>query len=107
MLRFYRFSRLVVFCGVGILAAPPTAHAEPQIQLLLNDVAQLAQPITGTNGVITASGIKIGTFTVSLNGSSNSGSQGSKGVLRIAITSSRPITRALDTATGQTRKTSS
>jgi hypothetical protein len=75
-----------VSCGVAILVAPPTAQAEPQIQFLLNDVAQLARPLTGTNGVVTASGIKVGTFTVSLNGSSNSGSQGSQGILQLTAT---------------------
>jgi hypothetical protein len=86
MLRFIKISLLVVHCGVAILVALPAAHAEPQIQLVLNGVPQLTPPITGINGVVNfgilVNGVlqplPVGRFMVSLTGTSNSpgGTQG-------------------------------
>src|SRR5262249_42768334 len=94
VLRFSKIVCLVVFCGLAILVAPPTAHAEPQIQFLLNGVAFPPQPITGINGVVTFGNLvegilqplPVGPFLVSLTGQTELGIKNGVGQLQLIAT---------------------
>jgi hypothetical protein len=72
MLRFSKISLLVAFCGVALLAAPPTAHADLELLIVAPDGAMSTFTDTneGTPGTVTANG-KFGTFSVNLTGNSN------------------------------------
>jgi len=94
MWRLSKISGLAVFCGVAMLVAPPTAHAEPQLQFVLNGVAFLTQPITGSNGVVTfgtlvhglLKPLPVGPFMVSLTGQSHLGRKNGVGQLKLMAT---------------------